>query len=445
MLIKNTSIVKKLIATLTLFGAILFSSQLYAMLDLELTQGVTSAIPIAVMPFAGEDMVASTDNDVRHVVSKDLQNSGKFTLAAVDNLLPPIGNKDAVNYDFWHGKKVDNVVTGKIQKLDSSNYKVSFQLFDVYNKTTLLDLQYKVPATQLRALAHHISDVIYEKLIGDRGIFSTKIAYILVQRDLVHRTAQYSFEVADADGFNPRTLLSQSLPLMSPAWSFDGKKIAYVSFEGNRAAIYSQDVATGQRQIISNYPGINGAPAWSPDGKKIALVLSTTGYPKIYVLDLATKNLTQVTSDWSIDTEPSWANDGRSLIFTSNRGGGPQIYRVYLDSKKIERVTFHGSYNARAAFTGDGKNIVMLHQEDSLFSVAIQDLDSGRLTTLTRSDYDESPSVAPNGKMIAYATNNNGRGVLAAVSSDGRVKLLLPAREGEVQEPAWSPFLVSDK
>lgn len=436
---------KKFTFSIIFICSFLFSTQLYAMLDLELTQGVSSAIPIAIMPFLGEETIANQDNSVRLVINKDLQNSGKFTLASVDNLLPSIGNSGAINYDFWRTKKVDAVVTGKVQKIDSSNYQISFQLLNVYNKITLLDRQYKVPTSQLRALAHHISDLIYEKLIGDRGIFSTKIAYIVVKRDMTNKTAQYSLEVADADGFNPRNLLTSSQPLMSPAWSYDGTKIAYVSFEGNRAAIYVQDVATGGRQVLSNYPGINGAPAWSPDGKKMAVVLSTTGYPKIYTLDLASKNLTQITSDISIDTEPSWSPDGKSLLFTSNRGGGPQIYRVYIDSKKVERISYHGNYNARASFTADGKNVVMLHQDGNLFSIAIQDLDSGRLTTLTRSDYDESPSVAPNGKMIVYATNNNGRGVLAAVSSDGKVKLLLPAREGEVQEPAWSPFLSSDK
>jgi len=411
----------------------------YAALDLELTQGVDSAVTIAVMPFLGEEASGDTSN-IREVIGLDLKNSGKFKLADVANLLPVIGGKAGVNYEFWRTKKTEDLVIGEIKKIDSSNYRVSFQLIDVYNKAVLLDEQYKVPVTQLRSLAHHISNLIYEKLTGDRSVFATKIAYILVQRNVANQT-KYQLEVADVDGHSPKTLLSSDQPLMSPAWSPDGKKIAYVSFEGNRAGIYQQDLATGQRQLISKHPGINGAPAWSPDGKKMALVLSTTGYPKIYVLDLGSNNMTQVTSDWYLDTEPSWDKDGRSIIFTSNRGGSPQIYRVYLESKKVERLTYKGNYNARASFTADGKNIVMLHQVDKTFNIALQNLESGRVTILTRTDFNESPSVAPNGKMIVYATSVGRRGVLAAVSSDGRVKLVLPAREGEVQEPAWSPFL----
>lgn len=420
-----------------------FSSAAYPMLDIELTQGMDSAIPIAVMPFMGQEMIASNDNNVPQVVGKDLQNSGRFRLADVSNLLPNL-NKGAINYDYWRQQKVDNVVTGQVKSVGGGHYQVSFQLMSVFNKTTLLDRQYTVPESQLRALAHHISDLIYQQLTGDRGIFSTKIAYILVQRDAFHK-ARYSFEVSDFDGYKPRTLLVSDQPLMSPAWSQDGRKIAYVSFEGNRASIYVQDVATGQRQIVSKQPGINGAPAWSPDGRKMALVLSTTGYPKIYVLDLSSNSLTQITSDWYLDTEPNWSPDGKSLLFTSNRSGGPQIYRVYLDSKKIERVTYQGNYNARSSFTSDGKGIAVLHQDGDMFNVAYQDLETGKMTTLTKSGFDESPSIAPNGKMVAYATNYNNRGVLAVVSVDGKVKLLLPAREGEVQEPAWSPFLDTQK
>lgn len=401
----------------------------YAMLDLELTQGVDTAIPIAVLPFVGQETVSS-------VVGQDLQNSGRFRLTDVSDL--GVQDYSAISYEYWAARKVNDVVIGKTNS-SGSQYQTSFRLFDIYNKNMLLEKQYTTSSDQLRLLAHHISDLIYQQLTGDRGIFSTKIAYILVER-AANMPTKYRLEVSDVDGYNPHTLLTSDQPLMSPTWSPDGTQIAYVSFEGNRAAIYVQNVATGQRRVLTKYAGINGAPAWSSDGKKMAVVLTQTGYPKIYVLDLVNNSVQRITNDWYLDTEPNWARDGKSIIFTSNRGGAPQIYRVYLDSKKVDRVTYKGNYNARAAFTADGKNIVMLHQEGDMFNIAIQDLVSGRVTVLTKSGQDESPTVAPNGKMVMYATNYQNKGVLAAVSTDGKVQILLPSREGEVQEPAWGPL-----
>lgn len=416
----------------------LFSASAYATLNLELTQGISSAIPLAIIPFSGQEQIASDDKKTSLVVSNDLKNSGQFRL--VDS--SAASNNDEINYDTWRQQKLDNVITGNVTKISDNQYRVSFKLFDVYNKNKLIDEQFTVPSTKLRPLAHHISDLVYHQLTGYRGIFSTKIAYILVQRS-PDRPTIHKLEVSDMDGYNPHTLLTSKFPIMSPSWSPDGKQIAYVSFEGNRAAIYIQEVATGQRKVISKFPGINGAPAWSPDGKKMAVVLTNTGYPKIYILDLASKQVTRITTDWFLDTEPSFTPDGNSIVFTSNRDATPQIYRVNLSSKKVDRITYDGPYNARASFTPDGKSLVMLHQDSGMFTIAVQDLSSGRVTALTRSGsgMDESPSVAPNGKMIVYATNANDRGVLAEVSIDGQVKLLLPEHSGEVQEPSWSPFL----
>ena len=424
--------------TLLIMSWLFLASNVFAALEFELTQGVDNAFPIAILPFVGQNMMLGNETKITDVINNDLKNSGRFHL--VDATLEvSASSADSIDFAAWKTKKVEAVVTGQIKSVGQNQYSVTFNLFDIYNKNKLFEKEYLIKKEQLRKLAHHISDIIYQQLTGDRGVFSTKIAYVLVKRH--GRAAKHQLQVADSDGYNSHTLLVSRFPLMSPAWSPDGKKIAYVSFEGYRAAIYLQDVATGKREILTKFPGINGAPAWSPDGKKIALVLTLTGYPKIYVLDLATKKLERITSEWHLDTEPSWSPDGNSLVFTSNRGGSPQIYRAHLGSKRIERVTFNGSYNARASFIPNGNSIVMLHQEGEMFSIAIEDLKSSRVTLLTRSGLNESPSIAPNGKMVVYGTSNNGRGMLAEVSTDGKVKLLLPAGDGEVQEPAWSPFL----
>lgn len=413
---------------------LLLVSNGFAALEIELTQGVDNAMPIAISPFAGEEIINEDIYRITPTISNDLKNSGRFRLVSASGL-----TTGEPNFEAWRAGKIEAVVTGQIKSIGGGQFSVAFKLFDVYNKKQLFEKEFKVKKEQLRKLAHHISDIIYQQLTGDRGVFSTKIAYVLVERQ--GRKSTHKLQVADSDGYNTHTLLVSRFPLMSPAWSPDGKKIAYVSFEGHRAAIYIQDVATGGRQILAKFPGINGAPAWSPDGRKMALVLTQTGYPKVYVLDLATKSLERLTDGWYLDTEPNFAPDGRSLIFTSNRGGGPQIYRVYLDSKKIERVTFNGPYNARASFAPSGDSIVMLHQDGEMFSIATEDLKSKRVMLLTQAGLHESPSMAPNGKMVVYATNSNGHGMLAEVSVDGRVKLLLPAGDGAVQEPAWSPFL----
>jgi TolB protein len=332
----------------------------------------------------------------------------------------------------------------------SNRYQVSFQLSDVLKgqgasesaQHVLLTQQFNVSDSELRALGHHISDLIYRQITGIRGIFSTRLAYIVVQRS-PSKATQYVLEVSDQDGYNPRPLLISPKPIMSPAWSPNGKQIAFVSFENKHAAIYVENVATGQRQLISEFPGINGAPAWSPDGRKLAIVLSKDGSPNIYFIDLMTRQLTQVTKDWSINTEPSWSPNGSSLIFTSNRSGGPQIYQKNLATGAVTRLTYDGAYNARASFTADSNHIVMLNQESKLFNVGILDLNTGIFRVLTNSSGtdNESPSMAPNGSMVLYGTIYAGRSVLAMVASDGSVQVRLPARNGEVQDPAWSPFL----
>lgn len=400
-----------LILTISPFSA-------YAMLNMELTRGVAGAIPISIVPFVGSEVAPQ---NVSNIVSNDLQNSGRFNVSS--------GN-------------ADNKVIGKVWALGDDRYQVSFQLLDNLNGSSkvVLSKKYTIPGRELRAMAHHISDLVYQQITGIRGIFSTRLAYVVVQQNQNYR--RYILEVADQDGYNPRPLLNSPEPIMSPSWSPNGKQLAYVSFENKQSNIYVQNVSTGARTLISRYPGINGAPAWSPDGRKLALVLSKSGSPNIYIMDLGSHRLTQVTNDFYINTEPSWSKNGRSLLFTSNRSGGPQIYQANVATGAISRISYDGNYNARGSYTPDGDHVAMIHNVSGVYSIALLDLDSGVTRVLSGKANDSaSPSVAPNGSMILYDTVVGGRTVLGMVSADGRIQLILPARNGEAQDPAWSPFL----
>ncbi len=397
-------------------------------LDLELTQGVNAALPIGINSF-GRD---STAQLVMDVINNDLHISGQFRV-----ILPSQGDSQSIA--SWQHAGADSILSGRINRLGGNRAEVSFDLVDSSaGGRSLLSKSYQVTDSQLRALAHHISDEVYQKLTGERGIFSTRIAYVLVKRG-VGKT-QYSLEVADADSHNPHSLLVSTEPIMSPAWAPDGKKIAYVSFEKTRAQIFSVDVATGQRRLLTDFTGINGAPAWSPDGRQLAVVLSKGGSPKLYSVDLGSGMMKQLTFGEAIDTEPRYSPDGRSLLFTSGRGGTPQIYRLSLTDGGISRVSYEGNYNARASYSPNQQNIVMLHREDKQFNIGVQNVATGRITPLTNSQLDESPSFSPNGRLILYATHYQDKGVLAITSLDGSIKMRLPSRDGDVQEPAWSPF-----
>lgn len=430
---------------------LLWFSSANAALDLVLTQGINAALPIAIVPFVNEqEAIAPGNQTITTILKNDLQNSGQFWVKTAVGLSHSPSNVNQIDFKYWRKQGVNDVVVGSVNALGDGRYQIVFQLVNLFNQSAkasqsdrnnavLLSRSITARAAALRQLAHYISDLIYQQLTGVPGIFNTKIAYVLVQRS-VDQAPKYTLEVADEDGFKPQALLTSSQPIMSPNWSPDGNKIAYVSFESDQPAIYIQDVATGQRQIISEFPGINGAPAFSPDGKYLALVLTRTGNPKIYVLALASGKLTQITNGYSIDTEPAWAPDGKSLLFTSNRGGTPQIYLYNFETNQVQRISFDGNYNARASFLPNKRDIVMMHRETGMFGIARQDLESGRLQVLVQTGNDESPSLSPNGKMVLYATQYGGRAVLAMVSTDGRVKLRLPEREGSVQEPAWSPY-----
>ena len=413
----------------------------YGTMNLELTNGVIVAIPIVVMPFTNRQVIVPGNQTLSEVIKNDLKNSGQFHILDSDNLCQIPSAFQKINYNYWREKKINALVIGAVQPLEMQQYRVTFALVNIFDSNNLLlNESFNVNSKDLRNVAHHISNLIYQKLVGVRGIFSTKIIYVLMKPSKKNTVPKYTLEIADADGFNSQTLLVSYMPIMSPAWSPDGKKIAYVSFEKHHAAIYLQDLATGQRQCISEAPGINGAPAFSPDGSRISLVLSGTGAPKIYILNLVNKQLREITKGWSIDTEPAWSPDGKSLLFTSNRDGAPQIYKYSFKKHTINRITYQGDYNARASFVPDGRSIIMMHQENGLFGIAHQDLTTGEVQILNESGTDESPSLAPNGKMVIYVMEYGSHNVLAQVSIDGQIKLRLPIQDGNAQEPAWGPL-----
>ena len=408
-----------------------------ARLTIEVTGGVEAAQPIAVVPFGVSEGLIPKE-DVAAVIGADLVRTGKFRALPTRDMMAMPSTAAEVDLRDWSLLNMNSLVIGRVEA-EGSGYRVSYSLFDVFGGKEIGSGSLSSTAGGLRSTAHRIADEVFEKLTGQPGVAATRIAYITSDGRGSGQTV--TLRVADADGSNPQTIVSSNDPIMSPAWAPDGRRLAYVSFENRRAAVYVQDLASGRRDLVAAYPGINGSPAFAPDGQRLAMTLSKDGNANIYVLNLQTRELTQVTDHFAIDTEPAWSPDGTQLVFTSDRGGSPQIYRMSAAGGPAERISAEGDYNARASYAPDGKSITMVSRINGQFRVAVHDLERGFTKLLSQGDLDESPSFAPNGSMVIYATIQNGRGVLATAAVEGGGSQRLSQDAGEVREPTWSPMI----
>ncbi|MBA58226.1 MAG: Tol-Pal system beta propeller repeat protein TolB [Gammaproteobacteria bacterium] len=427
---------KSVLRILLVFVSSSFFTNTLAELRIEITQGLDNATKIAIVPFVwkGKRMPPVK---IDEIVSADLTISGRFEAIDQAQMLSYPEEESQVFVRDWRMLGVEYLVFGRIEP-DGVMVKLNFEMFDIAKGTTVLSQSILGLPNELRDMAHYVSDQVYKEVTGTEGAFSTEIMYVTVEENADSRL--FSLNIADSDGRNVRQILESDEPLLSATWSPDGRFVSYVSFEREgRPAIYLHELKSNNRQVLTSFSGLNGAPAFSPDGKKIALVLSKDGNPDIYIMELQSRKLRRVTRHYGIDTEPSWSADGESIIFTSNRGGQPQIYQLRLEDFQIQRLTFEGDYNAKASLLRDGSALVMVHRREGVFHIAMLDLRNGRLNVLTETSLDESPSVAPNGSLVIYATQYRGEGILATVSVDGLLKFRLPSSSGDVREPAWSP------
>ena len=424
--------------TLTLLVALVATQAGAQGLTVQIVNGVPSAIPITVVPFGQQGSGPASPVDIAGIVSMDLNRCGKFRTLPTGEIVESPTTGSQIKFATWQQLKQDYIVVGRTT-YDGGALKADFELWDVNKQQQLLGLSITGQGSDLRRVAHQIADQIYQKIIGVRGAFDTRIAYVTMVG--LGDNAQYALVVADSDGYNPQTVVRSHEALLSPAWSPNGQELAYVSFESGNSAIYIQNIATGSRRVVSARAGINGAPRFSPDGKRLAVSLSFQGNPEIYTMDLATGALTRLTHNLAIDTEPRWTPDGQNIVFTSDRSGKPQLYEIPASGGTPQRITFQGQYNANASISYDGKKIAMVQGNGNVYRIAVMDRSlGGQETFVSPGNLDDAPSWAPNASMLLYAANEGPRGVLYAVSADGRVRQRLVLGDGDVREPAWGPY-----
>jgi TolB protein len=403
-----------------------------AQLAIEITGAGAQRIPIAIAPFAGESALAG---GISSIVRADLERSGLFRGLELPPISPEPTEATTINYPEWRSRLADALLVGSVQARPDGRFELRFRLHDVVKQQALGGVAYTLTKDQVRAGAHRISDFVYEKLTGEKGVFSTRIAYV------VKRGNRYELQIADYDGAGAETALASFEPIISPAWAPDGKRLAYVSFENKKPVVYIHSLLDGKRHVVANFKGSNSAPAWTPDGNRLAVVLSREGGSQLFLINADGSGARRLAVSSAIDTKPRFSPDGQWIYFTSDRGGTPQVYRMPAGGGEPQRISFEGSYNVSPRISPDGKTIAYITRNAGKFQVALLDLSNRQVQILTDSERDESPSFAPNGRMILLATVINERGVLSAVSADGRVKQRLSATAGDVREPAWGPFI----
>jgi TolB protein len=400
-----------------------------AQFRVEVTGVGLTQLPIAIAPFRGE---AQSPQKIAAIVQADLERSGQFR--AVDAAGTNLDESSRPDVTPWRQKGADSLAVGSVARLADGRWDVRFRLWDVVKGQDLGGQSYAVAVADLRLAAHRIADFIYEKLTGDKGVFSTRIAYVTKAAN------RYNLWVADSDGENAQSALASAEPIISPAWSANGTQLAYVSFESRKPVVYVHEVASGKRRLIANFRGSNSAPAWSPDGRTLAVTLSRDGGSQLYTISANGGEPHRLTQSTGIDTEPVFSPDGRNIYFVSDRGGAPQIYRMAASGGNPERVTFTGSYNISPAISPDGRWLAYVSRISGVFKLQVMELGNGTVNSITDTSADESPSFAPNGRLIVYATRQNGREALMTTTLDGKIKARLAGQSGDIREPDWGPF-----
>ena len=404
-----------------------------AKLKIEISQGSKDLAKIAIVPFSDEKQ---TNVALSDLIEKNLTLFGEFKATPKNEMLSFPSSEDNFFYRDWNILKIDYAVIGKLEEKNNSEFYIEYFVFNVPLKKLILRGDITGDISELSQISKVISNRTYKAITGLEGIFNTKLAYILNPQKEIYKIC-----VSDIDGSNEQILFESAAPLMSPSWSSDNKKLAYVSFEKGYPEIYMQDLFSGKRESIKTLGLSNSAPVWSPDNKKLAFVMSMSGNPDIYIYNLRNKKISRHTTHYGIDTEPSWSPNSKKLLFTSNRSGSPQIYELTISSNRIKRITLDGDYNARASYFPNGKDIVLVHGNNGIFHIGTKKIRSRFINTISKTTLDESPTISPNGNIIIYATKNNSQGYLAGLTLDGKSKFTLPTKFGSVREPAWSPLM----